>query len=78
MSAKSIPRKILDEAMRLDPPARACLAEALLKSLDLDRDFAVSPEWMDEIRRRCAEIDSGDAVLLDGDVVINELREKYS
>ena len=78
MSAKPDPKKILDEAMQLDPTARAFVAETLLDSLDLDQDFAVSQEWLDEIQRRCAEIDSGKATLLDGAMVINELREKYT
>ena len=77
MSTKPDARKILEEAMQLDAPARALVAETLLESLDLDQDFAVSPEWREEIRRRCVEIDSGKAQLLDSAMVINELREKY-
>jgi hypothetical protein len=61
MPAKPDPRKILDEAMRLEPDARALVAETLLESLDHDQDFVVSQEWMEEIRRRCDEIDSGKA-----------------
>ena len=64
--------------MRLDPAARALVAETLIESLDLDQDFAVSQEWLKEIQRRCAEIDSGKATLLDGAMVINELRGKYT
>ena len=78
MSTKPDPKKILDEAMKLEPNARAFVAETLLESLDLDQDFAVSPEWLEEIRRRCAEIDSGNATLLDGAMVLNELRGKYT
>lgn len=78
MTAKPDPKKILDEAMQLEPSARAFIAETLLESLDLDQDFPVSQEWLKEIRRRCAEIDSGKATLLDSDTVINELREKYT
>ena len=78
MPTKPDPKKILDEAMQLDPIARAFVAETLLESLDLDQDFAVSQEWLEEIRRRCAEIDSGKAQLLDGALVLNELRGKYT
>lgn len=78
MSAKPDPKKILNEAMQLEPNARAFIAETLLESLDLDQDFAVSPEWLEEIRRRCADIDSGKATLLDSPMVINELRTKYT
>ena len=78
MPAKPDPKKILDEAMQIEPTTRAFIAESLLESLDLDEDFPVSPEWLEEIQRRCAEIDSGKATLLDGAAVINELREKYT
>jgi len=78
MPGKADPEKVLTEAMRLDPAARALVAETLIESLDLDQDFAVSQEWLKEIQRRCAEIDSGKATLLDGAMVINELRGKYT
>ena len=78
MPAKPDPKKILDEAMQLEPTARAFIAETLLESLDLEQDYPVSPEWLEEIRRRCAEIDSGKTTLLDGAMVINELRGKYT
>jgi hypothetical protein len=78
MPAKPDPKKILDEAMQLEPNTRAFIAETLLESLDLDQDFAVSQEWLEEIRRRCQEIDSGKAVLLDSTLVMNELRGKYT
>ena len=55
MPAKPDPKKILDEAMQLEPTTRAFIAETLLESLDLDQDFAVSPEWLEEIRRRSGE-----------------------
>ena len=78
MSVKPDPRKILDEALQLEPVARAFIAETLIDSLDLERDYVVSAEWREEIRRRCAEIDSGKSELLDGAMVINELRAKYT
>lgn len=77
MPTKPDPKKILDDTMQLEPTTRAFIAETLLESLDLDQDFAVSREWLEEIRRRCAEIDSGKAQLLDSATVINELRGKY-
>lgn len=78
MSASNDPKKILDEVLQLEPTTRAFIAEALLDSLDLDPDFPVSPEWLEEIRRRCDEIDRGTAELLDGELVMNELRAKYT
>ena len=78
MALKSDTKKILDEALQLEPAARAVVAETLLESLDMDEDFAVSQEWQEEILKRCADIDSGKAALTDSAQVINELREKYN
>ncbi len=78
MPANPDPKKILDDAMQLDPATRAFIAEMLLDSLDLEQDYPVSQEWLEEIRRRCEEIDSGKTALLDGAVVIDELRGKYT
>ena len=71
-------KKILEDAMRLEPTARALIAETLLESLDFEEDFAISQAWREEIRRRCEEIDSGKARLIDSDTVMTELRSKYS
>jgi putative addiction module component (TIGR02574 family) len=78
MAAKSDAKKVLDDAMQLDVNERAFIAETLLESLDLDPDFPVSQEWLDEIRRRCSEVDSGRSKLLDSAAVVNELRAKYA
>lgn len=74
MPAKPDAKKLLDDALQMEPTARAFIAETLLDSLDMEQDFPVSQEWLDEIRRRCDEIDSGKTPLLDGAMVINELR----
>ncbi len=70
--------EIAEKALMLSPSARAHLAEILLESLDYEEDFAISPEWMDEIRRRCREIDSGEVELLPGEEALAALQKKYS
>ena len=74
---KPSPQKILEDAMQLEPTTRAFVAESLLESLDFEEDFSLSEEWAQEIRRRCEEIDSGKAVLVDGDTVLSNLRKKF-
>ncbi len=54
------------------------MAESLLQSLDFEEDFSLSEEWVQEIRRRCEETDSGKAVLVDGETVFSQLRKKIS
>ena len=75
---KADAKKILEEAMQLEPATRAFIARALLEGLDFEQDFEVSQAWRDEIQRRCDEIDSGTAKLVDSDTVFSELRKKYS
>jgi hypothetical protein len=48
------------------------------KMLDDHQDFPVSREWLQEIRRRCADLDSGKTELIEDSSVINELRKKYT
>jgi putative addiction module component (TIGR02574 family) len=71
-------QKIIEEALQLDSSARAFLVETLLESLEVGTDFEISAEWRAEIRRRCAEIDSGAVTLIPGDQALAQLRAKYS
>lgn len=68
---------ILSSAMELPRNSRAYLAEILLESLDFEEDFQVSIEWMNEIKKRCREIDEGKVKLIPGEEGLNQLREKY-
>lgn len=75
---KTDAKKILDEALRLEPGTRALIAETLLESLDFEEDFEISQAWQDEIRRRCEQIDRGEVELIDSDTVMAELRKKHA
>lgn len=57
MSPKS--KKLLEEALRLPPEARAALAGRLIESLDKDLDEGAEAAWSMEIARRLEEIESG-------------------
>ena len=70
--------KIVDEALHLPREARALLAEKLLESLDREEAFLVSAEWMDEIHRRCREIDEGKVNLIPADEVLADLEVQKS
>ena len=75
---KADAKKILEDAMHLEPSTRALIAETLLESLDFEEDFEISPAWRDEIQRRCEQIDRGEAELVDSDTVMTELRKKHA
>lgn len=68
---------ITEQALKLAPAARAYIAEMLIESLDYEDDFLVSDEWRQEIQKRCREIDANSALLLDGEQVMAELRQRY-
>ena len=75
---KADAKKILEEAMHLEPSTRALIAETLLESLDFEEDFEISPAWREEIQRRCEQIDRGEVELIDSDTVMAELRKKHA
>ncbi|PPD31137.1 MAG: addiction module antitoxin RelB [Methylomonas sp.] len=68
---------ITEQALKLAPAARAYIAEILIESLDYEDDFPVSEEWRQEIQKRCKEIDANSALLLDGEQVMAELRQRF-
>ena len=51
--------KVISEALELPPALRAFVAEKLLESLDSQAAPKLSAKWRAEVRRRCAEVDSG-------------------
>lgn len=59
------------EARKLSHADRARLIESLLATLEEDRE--IEEAWREEIRRRTAEIDAGEADLIPADQVLAEL-----
>jgi putative addiction module component (TIGR02574 family) len=64
--------KVLTIALELSEHERAEIAARLLESLDGPPDEGVDEAWAKEIERRCAAIDSGEAVTSDW----NEFRSR--
>lgn len=58
-------KRLRSEVMTLSEPERAELAHELIRSLDAPADEGVEEAWDREIVRRIAQIDSGQAKLLD-------------
>lgn len=57
-------RKLRDEALRLTPTQRMDLAAALLESVEGEPDAGVLEAWLDEVRRRAQELESGEVAAL--------------
>jgi putative addiction module component (TIGR02574 family) len=75
---KSEIEEVTNRALKLPASARASLAELLLESLDYQEDFLISDEWLNEIQRRCREIDDGAVQLIPAEEALAQLQKKYS
>jgi putative addiction module component (TIGR02574 family) len=64
---------ILQEALTLDDAERADIAGRLLESIEPPPDADVRRAWREEVRRRVAQIDAGEARLVPWDEVREEL-----
>jgi putative addiction module component (TIGR02574 family) len=69
---------IVQDMLKLPPATRAYLAEMLLQSLDYEEDFSISEEWMNEIHRRCHEINQETIQLVNAEDALARLQKKYS
>jgi len=67
---------LLDEALRLPEGDRAELAAKLIESLDGQDDAEVDSAWAEEIERRCAAVDAGDAVTSDWEAVRSRIERE--
>ena len=68
---------ITEQALKLEPALRAYLAEIQLESLDYEENFYLSVAWQQEIQKRCDEIDADPSILIDGESVMSEFRQRY-
>lgn len=63
-----------NEALKLDPPGRARLAEMLLRSLDELSEKEIEALWLDEAERRERAWDAGEVKGIPAEQVMRELR----
>jgi putative addiction module component (TIGR02574 family) len=67
-------KEIFREAMTLSPEVRAELAERLIGSLAEDVSPEITSAHLAEVKRRIAEVESGEAKLIPGDEVLARAR----
>ena len=60
---------ILDNALRLPPALRACLAERLIESLGMEEGMPLSSAWRDEIARRVKEAEENAVAMIPAEQV---------
>ena len=68
--------RLRSEALMLSMPERAELAHDLLESLDAPADEGVEQAWDEEIIRRIAQIDAGQATLLSREQLRQKLQDR--
>jgi putative addiction module component (TIGR02574 family) len=78
LSLQSVEDATRRQLAALTAQERAELAHLLILSLDQEGDADAEAAWDAELRRRAAEIKSGDAVGRPAGQVFAELRERYS
>jgi putative addiction module component (TIGR02574 family) len=67
--------EIESAAMQLPPAERARLAERLIASLDEEAE--IEKAWAEEVRRRVAELRSGEVEPIPGEQVFEELDDLF-
>jgi len=67
---------LLDEALSLPEEDRAEIAVKLIESLDGNPDDDVDATWAQEIERRCAAVDAGEAVTSDWEEVRSRIERE--
>ena len=66
--------KLFRDAMALPPNARAELTERLVESLAQDVSPEITSEQLAEVRRRIAQVESGEVELIPGDEALARIR----
>jgi putative addiction module component len=70
--------QVESEALKLNPQARAELAEKLLRSLEELSEEEIKRLWAEEALRRDAELDAGKALMRDAEDVFKDARARIS
>lgn len=65
---------ILSEVEHLSPPERADLADRLVEKLTHSIPPEIERAQIEEVRRRIAQVDSGETTLIPGEKVLEEVR----
>ena len=70
--------QVESEALKLNPQARAELAEKLLRSLEELSEEEIKRLWAEEAVRRDEDLDSGRASMRDAEDVFKDARARIS
>jgi hypothetical protein len=65
---------LMEKALILTPAQRADLAKKLIESIEVDIDPAIERSYLEEVKRRMLDVDSGKSVLVNGEDVLERMR----
>ena len=68
------PEEVFRDAVALPPEVRAELTERLIASLAEDVSPEITSAQLGEVRRRIAQVESGEAALIPGDEALTRVR----
>jgi putative addiction module component (TIGR02574 family) len=71
-------KELLAQALELEESERAEIAGSLLQSLEPSPSSDVETAWREEVRKRLAELDSGEAETIPWETVRDELLARLS
>jgi hypothetical protein len=60
-------KHVQEQALELEPEARASLVDTLMESLGVETSEAATQAWFQEVRRRRSEVADGTVQLISGD-----------
>ncbi len=63
-------KAVKEQALELEPEARASLVDALIESLDIESSEAATKAWFEEVRRRRGQVAQGTVELVPGDELL--------
>jgi putative addiction module component (TIGR02574 family) len=70
--------KIYEQALNLPINDRLILIDKLLISTNLPAQNDIDQAWVQEVERRCQEVNSGTAKLIPGEEVFEKIKNKFS
>jgi putative addiction module component (TIGR02574 family) len=71
-------QELLEKALALPEKERAALAGTLIESLEPVTDAEAESAWQEEVARRIAQLDSGEARAVPWEEVKNQLAERLT
>ena len=71
-------KRIYEQALNLPINDRLILIDKMLISTNLSAQNDIDQTWVQEVERRCQDVDNGTAKLIPGEEVFEKIKKKFS